>query len=308
VERTTHSLLAPLPYEDWIETKTTLHLFTQIVGKLQLRYTRLRNHWWNVTFRPSARGIATHLMHVADTFFEVEFDFIEHCVIVRSNRPSKSQTVVLRDGLSIAEFYQSLFSLFRSMDLELSVLATPYGMNVTTPFSQDVQHHRYDPVLVQHWWNAVLWSADVLNQFGTEFVGKQSEPQLFWHGFDLAVGRFSGRRSHVPPPDDPVAKEAYSDEVIAFGFWAGDANIPEPSYYTYTAPEPAAITSFPLRPGAALWTKSGSGHLGILPYDAVREATDPRSTLLDFFASAFEAGTGAAQWDTADLTRGLHRT
>jgi hypothetical protein len=176
-------------------------------------------------------------------------------------------------------------------------------MSVTTPFRRDGEHHRYDGVLVRRWWEAVLWSADVLNEFGVSFVGKQSEPQVFWHSFDLAVGRFSGHRSHAPASDNPVMREAYSGEVIAFGFWAGDANIPAPSYYTYTAPEPSALPSFPLRPEAARWVASGAGHLGILAYDVVREAADPRRTLLDFFASGFEAGSRLSPWDTAELTR-----
>ena len=281
----------------------TLQLFTQIVGKIQKRYTRLRNHWWNVTYRPTARGIATHLMRAGDLFFDVEFDFIDHRVAIRSNRAREPLTLALRDGLTIAEFYDAIFERFASIGLEPDIRAHPYGQVDATPFARDHAHHRYDGVLVRRWWEALLWTTDVLDEFAIGYLGKQSEPQVFWHSFDLAVGRFSGRPSAAPKPADPVAREAYSAEVIAFGFWAGDANIPAPSFYTYTAPEPPMLSSFPLRPAAARWGSSGSGHLGVLAYDAVREASDPRATLLDFFASGFEAGTTLAPWDTTDLTR-----
>lgn len=303
MEPTPPSPLAPLPYEDWSDTKTTLQLFTQIVGKIQLRYTRLRNHWWNVTYRTTARGIATHLMRAGDLAFDVEFDFIDHRVVLRSNRTRETSTFALHDGLSVAEFYEAIFALFASIGLVPDILAVPYGQTDTTPFARDVAHHRYDGALVRRWWEALLWTTDVLDEFAVGFVGKQSEPQLFWHSFDLAVGRFSGHRSPAPIPEDAVAREAYSAEVIAFGFWAGDANIPAPSFYTYTAPEPPTLSSFPLRPAAARWSPSGSGHLGILAYDAVREASDPRRMLLDFFASGFEAGTTLAPWDTSELAR-----
>ena len=303
MEQTMQSLLAPLPYDAWAETKKTLQLYTQVVGKVQLRYTRLRNHWWNITFRPTSRGIATHMMQDGSTFFDIEFDFIDHRLVVRSNRTRQSLGFPLHDGLSVAEFYASLFAIFGTMGLKLSILPVPYGQEGATPFAEDAANHRYDPTLVRRWWDALLWTTDVMNEFGTSYVGKQSEPQLFWHSFDLAVSRYSGRKTPGPAPASPVMREAYFGEVIAFGFWAGDPNIPAPTYYTYTAPEPASLTSFTLSPASAHWVTSGSGHLGTLPYDVVRESSDPPKTLLEFFESGFEAGTSLAFWDTAALTR-----
>ncbi len=293
--------LEPLPYEQWVTTKTTLQLYAQIVGKLQLRYTAHRNHWWNVTFVPSARGMRSHLMRSAQTLFDIEFDFVAHRVVLRSNRAHESEAIALRDGLSVADFYRALFSALRDMGLSPQIVAEPYGMDVRTPFARDTEHHAYDAVLAHRWWNAVVWSAGVLEEFDSAFAGKQSAPQLFWHSFDLAVGRFSGRESHKPLPEDPVAREAYTHEVIALGFWAGDARVPQPAFYTYTAPEPENLTTFALRPQGAKWIASGSGHLGILPYDAVRESANSRSVLLEFFASGYEAGTAAAKWDTSEL-------
>lgn len=300
----TPSLIQPLPFEAWSTSKTTLQLYAQIVGKLQLRYTHLRNHWWNITFRPTSRGMATHVMHEGDVFFEIAFDFVDHLVVVNTNRSSEPGTIALRDGLSVKSFENELFVTLRKMGLEnLRISPTPYGQTDALPFAEDETHNRYDQQMVRRWWEATLWTNDVLNEFGLPYVGKQSEPQLFWHSFDLAVGRFSGKPSAAPQSPNLVMREAYSGEVIAFGFWAGDANIPAPTYYTYTSPEPTTLTEMTLRPTTAHWAASGAGHLGLLAYDIVRGADDPRATLLDFFESGFEAGSLASGWATSDLLR-----
>jgi hypothetical protein len=294
-------MLPSLSYRDFEPTQTTLHLFTQIVGKLQLGYTRHRNQWWNMTFLPNARGLASHRMRSGETFFDVAFDFVDHQVTIRSNRAHAPATLALRDGLSVRAFYRWIFEALAAMGLPLEIYAKPYGMAVTTPYDQDEAHATYDAVRVRDWWNAIAWSTDVLEEYATGFAGKQSPAQLFWHSFDLAMARYSGKRSSAPPSPNPVEREAYSYEVIAFGFWSGDANVTEPNYYTYTAPEPPSLTQSPLRPGGSHWGPSGSGHLGLLPYAEVRGAANPRAALLDFFASGYEAGTKAAGWDVASL-------
>ncbi|HEX8806894.1 MAG TPA: DUF5996 family protein, partial [Candidatus Aquilonibacter sp.] len=167
---------------------------------------------------------------------------------------------------------------------------------VETRFSADREHASYNNVMVRRWWEIVLWSADVFDQYASEFIGKQSPAQLFWHSFDLALARYSGRAADRPPSDNPVEQEAYSQEVIAVGFWPGDENTKAPTYYTYTAPEPKDLTANSLRPEGAKWVSSGSGHIGALPYETVRTAADPRAALLEFVQSGFEAGTKAAQW------------
>lgn len=294
-------MLPSLSYRDFEPTQTTLHLFTQIVGKLQLRYTRHRNHWWNMTFVPNDRGIVTHRMRYQETFFDMAFDFIDHQLVLRSNRAHAPAVLGLRDGLSVREFYAWTFEALAEMGVPAQIYAKPYGMGVTTPFQQDDEHRAYDAVRVRDWWNAISWTADTLEAFAARFAGKQSPVQLFWHSFDLAMARYSGKRSSQPPSPNPVEREAYSHEVIAFGFWSGDANVTEPSYYTYTAPEPATLAQRPLSPHGAHWAPSGSGHLGLLAYDAVRSAADPRATLLEFCQSGYEAGTKAAGWDAASL-------
>ena len=175
---------------------------------------------------------------------------------------------------------------------------------LTTPFAQDREHHAYDTVMVRRWWNIVRWSADVFERFAVEFVGKQGPVQVFWHSFDLALGRYSGKRAAGPASPDPVAREAYSHEVIAFGFWAGDPTMQAPAYYTYTAPEPPSLTSFPLKPEGASWNAAGNGHMGTVPYETIRSAADPAEALLAFLHSGFDAGTRAANWDVGALLRG----
>ncbi|MGA7571514.1 MAG: DUF5996 family protein [Candidatus Aquilonibacter sp.] len=291
-----NSLLAPLPYEEWTPTLTTLHLWCQIVGKLRLGHVPYRSHWWNVTLLPTARGLSTGRMRAGTTFFQIDFDFVDHEVVVQSNRAHEPASIPLRDGLSVAEFYATLFQTLAAFGIQTRIVDKPYGMGVDIPFSVDRDHASYDRVMVRRWWEIILWTADVFDQYASEFIGKESPAHVFWHSFDLAIARYSGRQANKPPSENPVEQEAYSQEVISVGFWAGDPNTPAPTYYTYTAPEPASLTSMPLAPVQAAWSASGSGHLGVLPYDAVRTAADPRATLLEFMHAGFNAGTKAANW------------
>ena len=298
----TPALLEPLRFSAWERTKTTLHLWSQIVGKIALRTSALRNHWWNCTLRPTAQGFKTQLLRAGDTFFEIELDVVEHRAVVRASSAPDPQAFDLRDGLSVAEFYASLRAALQRFGIDVPILAKPYGFpGQETPFAQDRANHAYDAAAVQRFWNVIAWTTTVFETFASEFAGKQGPVQLFWHGFDLALGRYSGRRADGPPKDDPVQREAYSHEVIAFGFWAGDANVPAPTYYTYTAPEPPDLTSIALAPDGASWASAGSGHMGMLPYETVRTADDPTAALLTFLRSGYDAGTRTAHWDAAAL-------
>ncbi|HEY0384001.1 MAG TPA: DUF5996 family protein [Candidatus Elarobacter sp.] len=298
----TSALLEPLPFAGWEPTKTTLHLWCQIVGKIALRSTALRNHWWNCTLRPTARGVKTQLLQSGDTFFDIELDLAQHHAVVRASTASEPQTFSLHDGLSVAEFYTSLRAALRRFAIDVPIVAKPYGFpGQSTPFADDRENHAYDTAAVRRFSDAIAWTTTVFERFASDFAGKQGPVQLFWHGFDLALGRYSGRRADGPSKTDPVQREAYSHEVIAFGFWPGDANAPAPAYYTYTAPEPADLTTMTLAPAGAVWVPSGSGHMGILPYDAVRTADDPEAALLTFLRSGYDAGTRTARWDAAAL-------
>jgi hypothetical protein len=171
---------------------------------------------------------------------------------------------------------------------------------MTTPFPDDHEHAAYDPVAVERYWQALLWTGGVLDEFAGWFCGKQSPVHMFWHSLDLALTRFSGRAA-PPSAADPVSREAYSHEVVSFGFWAGDQNLREPAFYSYTAPEPPGLRATPLRPAAASWVELSSGSIALLPYAAVRAAPDPRSALLAFLQSAYDAGSRLAGWDREAL-------
>ncbi|HEY0393609.1 MAG TPA: DUF5996 family protein [Candidatus Elarobacter sp.] len=300
--------LPDIPYPAWEATKTTIHLYAQIVGKIALKASSLRNHWWNCTLKPTARGIRTDRLHFDGTSFDIELDFVDHRAIVRASEHDEV-AFALHDGLSVAEFFSSLQGVLGALGIDVPISAKPYGVAaLTTPFAQDHEHASYDAGAVRRWWDVIRWSSDVMEAFASEFTGKQGPVQVFWHSFDLALGRYSGRLAGGPPKDDPVSQEAYSHEVIAFGFWAGDANVREPTYYTYTAPEPASLTSFGLRPDGASWSAAGSGHMGTVPYAVIRGSSDPRAALLEFLRSAYEAGAEAAEWDVAALAHAPART
>ncbi|HEX3466456.1 MAG TPA: DUF5996 family protein [Candidatus Elarobacter sp.] len=294
-------VLEPIPYAAWEPTKTTLHLYAQIVGKIALRSSALRNHWWNCTLKPTARGLRTERLNAGGIPFDVELDFVDHRAIVHAGLHD-DVTFALHDGLSVAEFFDAMRASLRAFGIRVPIVAKPYGVPaLTTPFAHDREHRSYDAAAVRRWWNAVRWTSDAFERFASEFAGKQGPVQLFWHSFDLALGRYSGRRAGGPPKTDPVEREAYSHEVIAFGFWAGDANVPAPTYYTYTAPEPETLTSYALRPQGAAWNAAGAGHMGTVPYDAIRGAENPEAALFEFLRSAYEAGTRAAGWDVRAL-------
>ncbi len=293
--------LPKLPYAAWAPTRITLHLWSQIVGKIALRSSALRNHWWNMTLKPTARGVRTERLNADGVSFDIELDFVGHRAVVRCGEHDEV-VIPLRDGLSVAEFYAAMRAALGSLSIAVPILAKPYGIpGENTPFADDREHHTYDQALVSDWWTITRWTADVFERFASEFAGKQGPVQLFWHSFDLALGRYSGRRAPGPPKTDPVEREAYSHEVIAFGFWSGDPNVQAPTYYTYTAPEPSTLTTFALRPAGATWSAAGAGHMGMLPYETIRTAADPQAALLDFLHSAYEAGTQSAGWNAEEL-------
>jgi Family of unknown function (DUF5996) len=292
--------LPALPLAQWEPTKETLHLWTQIVGKVRLATAPPRNHWWQVTLYVEPRGLTTRCLPSDRGEFEITFDFVAHELVVRTSR-GQVDSFPLADGLSVAAFYERFFALLDGLGIEVEIKAKPYGLASAIPFADDTEHAAYDCEAVERFWLALRWTDGALQQFTGWFGGKTSPVHFFWHGFDLAVTRFSGRRAPEMPNADPVTREAYSHEVISFGFWPGDDKIGMPAFYSYTAPEPANLTDERLRPGAASWHPTGSSHLALLPYDTVREAPDPRATLLDFLQSAYEAGTRAAGWDAAEL-------
>src|SRR5918995_2557915 len=290
--------LPELPLEEWKDTKDTLQLYVQMVGKIRLASTAPKNHWWHCPLYVSARGLTTRRMRFGERSLQIDFDFIDHELVIRADRGDR-EALPLHDGLSVADFCGQLFGLLAKVGIEPAVRLEPYGIATTTPFPDDNDHASYDRDYVDRFWRILLEVDSILDEFAGWFSGKSSPVHLFWHGFDLAVTRFSGRRASGPSSGDPVSREAYTHEVISFGFWPGDGNTPAPAFYSYTAPEPEELTGQPLCPKEALWTPEGG--MALLMYDDVRKAGSPRTTLLEFMESAYEAGARTAGWDMEDL-------
>jgi hypothetical protein len=290
--------LPALPLEAWEPTKQTLHLWAQIVGKYRLAFTPRRNHWWNVPLYVSVRGLTTGRMLALGRELEIELDLVEHRL--RARMPDQESGFELVDGLSVAAFYAQLRQVLSDLGIEATIRATPFGLPTTTPFTEDHGHASYDPDAAVKLLRILQWNAGVFEEFAGWYSGKTSPVHLFWHSFDLAVTRFSGRRAQEIPGTDPVTAEAYSHEVISFGFWTGDDHNHFPAYYAYAAPEPPALRDRPLRPAAARWLDQRGGSLALLPYEDVRTAADPAASLLAFLQSSYEAGAVSAGWNLLD--------
>jgi hypothetical protein len=291
-------LFPPIPLAEWADTKETLHRYLQIVGKIRLGESPRRNHWWNVPFHVTGRGITTRPMGL-DPVFAIDLDLVDHRLEVSAitgNRVSFSLP-----GLSVADFYDRLLLALHSLGISVSIRPVPFDLPDVTPFAQDTAHAAYDPFWATRYWQVLSQVAIVLEEFAGRTTAKTSPVHHFWHTFDLAVTRFSDRRVEQPADADPVSREAYSHEVISAGFWFGDANVPEPAFYAYAAPEPAGLTDEPLRPPTARWVDSRGAHLALLRYDDARATADPRASVLEFYESAYVAAATRAGWDVDRL-------
>lgn len=285
----------PLPIEEWEDTKNTLHLFMQIVGKIRLGLFPKMNHWWHVPFYVSTRGITTGPIPYEDIIFEMEFDFREHVLRLESSSGA-SRTIAL-EGISVARFYKSVFSRLSELGVKASIWAVPYDMPAvsTEPFETDELHASYDREYINRYWQILVQVNSVFQVFRARFIGKSSPVHLFWHHADLAVTRFSGRPAPARKGAGIVEREAYSHEVISFGFWAGDENVREPAFYAYAAPQPEGLMEELIRPKEAFWNPEAG--MAILMYNDVRKAKNPEQMLLDFLESVYQAGAKRANWD-----------
>jgi hypothetical protein len=296
----THAQLPALPLEEWEATKNTLHLWAQIVGKVRMASSAPRNHWWHVPLYLDVRGLTTRRLHSTHGLaFQIDFDFVDHRLVVRTSAGAESFGLV--DGLSVAAFDEKLHAALRRLGVDVVIRESPFGLPMTTPFPDDVEHASYDRDAVERFWRILAWTDEVLEEFSGWFCGKQSPVHVFWHSFDLALARFGGRRATARPDADPVTQEAYSHEVIAFGFWAGNERVREPAFYSYTAPEPPGLRDTRLLPSGARWIEQGAGSLAMLPYELVRSSASPKRTLLAFLESAYQAGAKLAGWDRVEL-------
>ncbi|MDN5850856.1 MAG: DUF5996 family protein [Nitrococcus sp.] len=292
----------PLPYEAWQDTCATLHRWAQIVGKIRVAQTPWVNHQWHVVLYLTARGLTTSPMPYDDgRLFEIDFDFIEHELIVRTSGGGERRLPL--SARSVAVFYAAVLAALAELDIHVRIHGTPNEIPDAIPFSEDQTHCSYEPDFAQRFWRALLQVDRVFKQFRTGFLGKVSPVHFFWGSFDLAVTRFSGRSAPlhpggVPGLPDAITREAYSHEVSSAGFWPG-AGLGYPAFYSYAYPEPAGFRAAPVQPEGAFFHEA-MGEF-ILPYEAMRTADAPDEALLGFLQSTYEAAANAGGWDRAAL-------
>ena len=288
-----------LRWAAWRDTAETLHMYTQVVGKIRLASTPIVNHWWNVPLYPTARGLTTSLMFHGATAFEIELDLLAHRLEVATSDGTLGAMPLVREPVS--RFYARLMHLLRDLQLDVSIWTTPVEVPDPIPFEKDEVHASYDPGYVERFWRALVATSRVLGEFRSRFIGKASPVHFFWGSFDLALTLFSGRRAPPRPDADRITREAYSHEVLSFGFWPGGSGIDDAAFYAYAAPEPGGFPDAPIRPAAAHYHPGL--HEFVLPYAAVQGDADPDRRLLEFFESAYEAGIELGAWDRAALER-----
>jgi len=307
----TNSMNPPWPkleFDAWQDTRATLQLWTQIVGKIRLMQTPWLNHGWHVPLYVNSKGLTTSPIPHGSRSFEIQFDFILHVLDITVSDGS-ARRLALRPQ-SVAEFYGRVSAALDDLGIAVAINEKPCEIAAATPFSQDRIHAAYDPDYAHRFWQVLLLTDRVLKKFRTGFLGKSSPVHFFWGSFDLAVTRFSGRRAppftgKAPGVSSEVMREAYSHEVSSAGFWPGGNGTDFPAYYSYTYPTPARFKESPVQPEAAYFSEALGEFL--LPYDAVRTAADPEAVLLAFLQSTYEAVANTADWDRAALEcpRGL---
>ena len=288
-----------LSLDSWKDTYATVHMWTQMVGKVRLRLTPLVNHWWNVPLYVTARGLTTSRIPYGQRAFELWFDFIRHQLAIETTDGIlKTLPLVPR---SVAEFYGEFMGMLRSAGIEVKIWRMPVEIPNPIPFDQDHMHRSYDPAAVERFWRVLLSVDAVFSQFRSGFIGKCSPVHFFWGSFDLAVTRFSGRRAPERPGADAMTREAYSHEVSSVGFWPGGGDVKDAAFYSYTVPEPQGFKKAPVRPDAAYYEKQLGEFL--LMYEDVRNAGSPTASLLEFCQSTYEAGASLGNWDRHVLER-----
>jgi len=288
-----------LPYAEWKDTCETLHMWTQIVGKVRLALSPFINHWWEVPFYVSARGLTTSAIPYRAGVFEAEFDFIEHALRIET---STGETDVLDLGpKTVANFYKEFMASLKSLGIDVKIWPMPVEIPNPIRFDQDTTHASYNPAYVERFFHILATLNPIFQEFRGRFIGKDSPVHFFWGSFDLAVTRFSGRRAPERPGADKITREAYSHEASSVGWWPGGEGLDNPAFYAYVAPEPDGFKDCPAKPAQARYDEKMKEFL--LGYDDVRNAADPRAALLDFCQSTYEGAANLAHWDRAALER-----
>jgi hypothetical protein len=290
-----------LPLSAWADTYATLHMWTQIVGKVRLALAPRVNHWWEVPLYVSARGLTTSPIPYAKGIFEIQFDFIDHRLDVTTSL-GEAKTMRL-EPRTVAEFRSEFFSLLRALEIEAKIWDMPVEIPNPIRFENDRLHCAYDPQYANAFWRILVNVDSIFKEFRAGFLGKVSPVHFFWGSFDLAVTRFSGRRAPERPGADAITREAYSHEVSSVGFWPGGGDVKGAAFYSYAAPAPAGFGERAVRPAAAYFDKQLGEFL--LMYDDVRSSKSPRRDLLDFCQTSYDAAADQGRWDRAELEKPL---
>lgn len=299
---TSNSLWPSLPVAAWQDTYATLHLWTQIVGKIRLTLTPKLNHWWHSTLYVTPRGLTTSAIPTQFRLFQISFDFLDHNLLIEtSDGMTRNIPLISR---SVAAFYQEIIGTLQEMGIPVRIWTMPQEVADPIPFEQDHQHATYDPEYAQRLWQILVQTHRVMTIFRSRFIGKSSPVHFFWGSFDLAVTRFSGRLAPehpggIPHMADWVTREAYSHEVSSCGFWPGGGTVAEPIFYAYAYPESEGFRDYQIQPSAAFYSSDLKEF--VLPYAALQQAIDPDAMLLAFLQSTYEAAADLAHWDRAAL-------
>lgn len=293
-----------LPFIGWQDTCATLHMWTQVVGKIRLALEPMVNHWWQVPLYVTATGLTTSPMPYGSRSVQIDFDFCHHALVITTSDPQRVEIGLA--PMPVAEFYEKVIGVLRDLGIEVSIWTMPVEVADAVPFEQDRQHKSYDADAAQRFWRALVHTDRVMKQFRAGFTGKVSPVHFFWGSFDMAVTRFSGRTAPPHPGGMPnlgnwVAREAYSHEVSSCGFWPGNGGFGKAAFYSYAYPAPPGFADAPRRPAAAVFDSNLQEF--ILDYDAVRMSDDPDAMLLEFFQSTYDAAANAGRWDRAALER-----
>ena len=288
-----------LPLEAWKDTCRTLHMWTQIVGKIRLKLTPHLNHWWEVPFYLTSRGLTTTPIPFGDRTFDATFDFIDHALIFQTSE-GRTEVLPLRPR-SVADFYHDVMATLQRLAIDVRIWTMPSEVQAPIRFEEDRQHASYDAVYAHRFWRILLRADVIFKEFRARFIGKASPVHFFWGSFDLAVTRFSGRRAPIREGADLITREGYSHEVSSCGFWPGSGSLTGPAFFSYAAPEPPGFKDARIRPASAFYSAEFSNFL--LPYDDVRSAADPRTMVLEFLQSTYEAAATLGGWDRENLER-----
>jgi hypothetical protein len=288
-----------LPLAHWQDTFATLHMWTQIVGKVRLGLCPHINHWWEVPLYVNSVGLTTSAIPWSRGVFEVQFDFLRHVLSIQTSE-GHSRTIALVPK-SVADFYREFLAQLRDLGIDIEIWRMPVEIPNPIPFDEDTQHASYNAAAVTRFWQALVTVEKIFQEFRAGFVGKVSPVHFFWGSFDLAVTRFSGRRAPERENADPITRDAYSHEVISAGFWPGGGEVKGAAFYAYAAPEAAGFPDAPVRPKSAFYSPTLKEFL--LMYDDVRTSPSPRGTLLEFLQTTYDAGADLGKWDRKELER-----